>query len=197
MPNHWLIQLYKECVILNLLDFLKDKPPICACCHFGQAHKRLWKTKGKHTNPIRYKDDVNPGNCVSIDNFFSVQPVLVPQISGYLTSDQIRGITLFVNHATDYTYGHLMRSLDLDETLGTKKAFERLVGRLDNTVKRYHADNEGYDNNGFMVSLNTNNQTITFYGVGAHHHNGIFERRIWNVTEIARTIFFACSMLLT
>ena len=54
------------------------------------------------------------------------------------------GITLFVDHATDYTYGHLMRSLDLDETLGAKKYFDNLVGRLDNTVKIYHAENGRY-----------------------------------------------------
>ena len=93
-----------------------------------------------------------------------------------------------MEHATDYTYGNLMRSLDLDETLGAKKYFEKLVSRSDKTVKRYHADNERYAKNGFMASLNANNQTITFCGVGAHHHNGIVEQRIWTVNKIARTI---------
>ena len=97
--------------------------PICASCHFGQAHKRPWQTKGKHTNPIISKDDVSPGDCVSTDKIVSVQLGLVPKMSGYLISDQIWGITLFVDHATDYTYGHLMRSLDLDKTLGAKNYF--------------------------------------------------------------------------
>ena len=39
-------------------------------------------------------------------------------MSGYLNIDQISGITLFVDHANDYTYGHLMRSIDLDNTMG-------------------------------------------------------------------------------
>ena len=39
-----------------------------------------------------------------------------------------------------------------------------------------------------MASLNANNQTITFCGVGAHHRNGIVEQRIPTVTEIARTV---------
>ena len=92
-----------------------------------------------------------------------------------------------MDHETDYIYGHLMRSLDLDETLGSKKAFERLVSRSDNTAKRYHADNGRYANNGFMASLNANNQIITFCGVGAHHQNGIVEQRIRTVTKIPRT----------
>ena len=83
-------------------------------------------------------------------------------MSGYLTSNQIWGITLFLYHATDYIYGHLMRNLGLDKTPGTKINFEKLVGRSDNIVKKYHADNGKYDDDGFVTSLKANNQTITF-----------------------------------
>ena len=41
-----------------------------------------------------------------------------------------------------------------------------------------------------MASLNANNQAITFCGIGAHHQNGIVERRIQTFTKISRTIFF-------
>ena len=176
--------------MLHRLVVLKDKPSICASCHFGRSHKRPWRIKGKHTNPIRSKDDVNPGYCVSTDQIMSAQPVLVPQTSGYLTSDLVWVINLFVDHTTDYTYGRLMRSLYLENTLGRNKDFEKLVRRSDNSVKRYHAENGSYTDNGFMASLDANNQTITFCGVGAHHQNGIVERRIWTVTKIARTIIF-------
>ena len=103
MPNHRLNQVAKERVIPHRLSALKDKPPICASYHFGRAHKRIWQTKGKHTNIIRYKYDLKPGDFVSIDQIVSVQPGLVPQISGYLTSNLIWGITLFVDHATEFT----------------------------------------------------------------------------------------------
>ena len=155
MHNHWLLKLPKERVIPHRLAALKEKLPICASCRFGQAHKRPWWTKGKHTNPIRSKYDVNPGDCVSTDQIVSAQPGMVLQMSGYLTSNRIWGIALFMDHATDYTHGNLMRSLDLDNTLGAKKSFEKLVGRINNTVKRYHADNRRYADNGFMASLNT------------------------------------------
>ena len=55
-------------------------------------------------------------------------------------------------------------------------------------MKRYHAHNGRYTNNGFMVSLNAKNQTITFYGIGTHHQNSIVERRISTVTKKARRI---------
>ena len=109
-------------------------------------------------------------------------------MSGYLTSNQIWGITLFVDLATDYTYVHLLRSLELHKNMGAKKAFEKLVGRSDNTVNRYYAYSGRYADNGFMASLNANNQKITLCGVRYHHHNGIVDRRIQTVTEIVRTI---------
>ena len=55
-------------------------------------------------------------------------------------------------------------------------------------MNRYHVDNGWHAKNSFVVSLNTNNQTINFCGVGAHYQNGIVEQRIWTVTKIARTI---------
>ena len=64
---------------------------------------------------------------MSTNQSVSVQPGLVPQMSGYLTRNRICDITLFVDHATENTYGHLMHSLDLDKTLGAKKSFEKLV----------------------------------------------------------------------
>ena len=89
-------------------------------------------------------------------------------MSGYLTGHQIWGITLFVDRKNDYIYGHLIRSLDFDKTLGANKTFEKLLGRSNNNVKRYHADNGRYSDNDFMASLNANNHTINLCGVCAH-----------------------------
>ena len=71
-----------------------------------------------------------------------------------------------------------MRDISLQETLQAKQAFEKLVAQRGGTVKRYHADNGRYADKGFLASINNNDQTITFCGVGAHHQNGIVERRI-------------------
>ncbi|KAL7460084.1 hypothetical protein ACHAXS_000553 [Conticribra weissflogii] len=74
-------------------------------------------------------------------------------MNGFLTSDRIWGVTVFVDHARDYTYGHLMRGLDLTETLLAKKAFEKFAVQGSNTVKQYHADNGQYADEGFMAAL--------------------------------------------
>ena len=93
-----------------------------------------------------------------------------------------------MDHATDFTYAHLMRELTLEETLLAKKAFEKLVAQRGKSVKRYHADNGRYADKGFLEDINSKDQTITFCGVGAHHQNGIVERRIRLITEISRTL---------
>ena len=188
LPFHRLIKLAQQGIIPRRLAALKDKPPVCVSCLFGKAHKRPWRNKSKQSNPIRSKDQTKPGDCVSTDQIVSAQPGLVPQMSGFLTSDRIWGVTVFVDHATDWTYGHLMRNLSLDETLLAKRAFEKLLARGNHTVKRYHADNGRYADKGFLDSVNECNQVITFCGVGAHHQNGVVERRIRVITETSRTL---------
>ena len=56
------------------------------------------------------------------------------------------------------------------------------------TIKRYHADNGHFANNGFTDALNENNQRITLCGVGAYHQNGIIENKNKMLTLGARTL---------
>jgi hypothetical protein len=45
-------------------------------------------------------------------------------------------------------------------------------------IKHYHADIELFCTNHFLQDLECNGQTISLAGVGAHHQNGIAEKRI-------------------
>ena len=61
-------------------------------------------------------------------------------------------------------------------------------------MKAYHADNDRFADNLFINDVNKQGQTMTYCGVGAHHQNGIAEKRIRNVTEQARKMLLhACS----
>ncbi len=134
MPFHRMIQLSKNGSLPKRFLKLQNNMPICVSCKFGQAHKRPWRTLGKRSNPIRSKEHDSPEDCVSTDQMVSAQPGLVPQMSGFLTSERIWGITLFVDHATDWTYGHLMWSLELSETLLAKQAFEKIAARAGHSI---------------------------------------------------------------
>ena len=80
-----------------------------------------------------------------------------------------------------------MRDFTLEETLLGKSSFERHAAAGGVTIKHYHADNGRYADKGFRDAIINANQTISYCGVGAHHQNGMIERRIKELTLGART----------
>ena len=124
-----------------------------------------------------------PGDGVSVDQIVSAQPGLIPQMSGFLTSKRLWGATTFVDNLSDYMYVHLMRDLTLYETLLSKEAMETVMAQAGRYVKYYHADNGRFADNGFIDAINTKDQKITFFGVGAHHQNGIIENKNKMLTQ--------------
>ena len=109
-------------------------------------------------------------------------------MSGFLTSKRLWGATTFVDHVSDYVYVHLMQDLTLDETLLAKESMEKVMAQAGRYVKHYHADNGRFSDNGFINANNTKDQKITFFGVGAHHQNGIVENKNKMLTLGARTL---------
>ena len=66
-------------------------------CQFGQAHRRPWHAKGcKESGSIHRPTETEPGDGTSVDQIVSAQPGLIPQMSGFSTSDHIWGTTNFV-----------------------------------------------------------------------------------------------------
>ena len=187
LPLPAMIKLAESGRIKKRFAKLKDRLPVCMSCAFGMSHRRPWRNKGK-PGTIRKDNETEPGDCVSIDQLVSAQPGLIPQMSGYLTNMRIWGATVFVDHVSDFVHVALMRDLSLDETLLAKTSFERLANDGGISIKSYRADNGRFADKGFHSAIKECNQTITFCGVGGHHQNGIVERKIKELTLIARTL---------
>lgn len=83
-------------------------------------HRTPWRTKGK-LHHIRRDTDTKPGDGTSTDQMESSVLGLVQQAVGTLTRRRIVGAMIFVDHAMDYTYPHLMEDLTLNATLVAKK----------------------------------------------------------------------------
>ena len=81
-----------------------------------------------------------------------------------------------------------MRDLTGESTLAAKKEFEHRCAVRGIKVKHYHADNGRFAEPAFVKECERCGQDLTFCGVGAHHQNGIAERKIKDVTLISRTI---------
>jgi hypothetical protein len=109
-------------------------------------------------------------------------------MAGFLTSKQIWGCTMFVDHISDYIYVHLMKVFTIMETLLAKLAFGKLCAKADWSVKHYQAENGQFSDNEFLAACNNLNQTIEFCGVGAHHRNGINKSRNKQLTQTARVL---------
>ena len=101
---------------------------------------------------------------------------------------RIWGATVFVDHFSDYVYVALMRDLSLGETLLAKSSFERQANDGGVSIESYRADNGRFADAGFQKAVKDANQSIPFCAVGAHHQNGLVERRIKELTLISRTL---------
>ena len=162
--------------------------PLCAACAFASAHIRSWRTKKVPKSGVRKLTDVHPGDGTSADHIVSKQPGLIPQTSGTLTYERFWGAAIFVDHASDFIHGHLLRGISSQETLNAKHAYERVAKAHGVTVSAYHADNLRFNDNNFMGDCVSKGQKITFCGVGAHHQNGVVERKNRELTNAARTV---------
>ena len=106
----------------------RDKPPLCVPCQFSAAYRCLWQTKGNKSGSICRPEQTNPRNGVLLDNIVSDQPILITQMSGFITSHSFWGCTNFVDNVSEYVYVHLTRYLPLSETLLEKQASEKTDG---------------------------------------------------------------------
>ena len=108
------------------------------------------------------------------------------QTSGKLTTARYKVATIFVDHYSDLDFVYIQESTSAEETIDAKKAFEQFANERGVKIKHYHADNGIFASNGFREEVENCGQGLSFCGVGAHHQNGIAERRIQDLTESAR-----------
>ena len=74
------------------------------------------------------------------------------------------------------------------ETLEAKLAFERYARSFGIKISHYHADNGIFADKVLQRSDENSGQTLSFCGVNAHWQNGVAERRIRELQDLARTM---------
>jgi hypothetical protein len=161
--------------------------PICPTCLYGKATRRPWRQKPRadYTPPGLPSA---PGQAVSVDFLHSPTPGLVAQLTGIPTSARYTAAAVYVDQATGYGFVYLQKSISEEETLQGKLAFERHCQMLGTKVQHYHADNGIFVSNGWKEACSKERQSWSYTGVSAHHQNGIAERRIRELQDMARTM---------
>ena len=121
---HWsfkcLFRLSKMVIIpRKLIKFIKLSP--CVAHIFVKSHKRKWRNKVKRSGrSISKPSETRPGAMTSIDHMVSSQPVIIPQVIGYLIHSRFWAANIFLGHYSDYFYAHLMIRTSSKETLQAK-----------------------------------------------------------------------------
>ncbi len=79
-----------------------------------------------------------------------------------------------------------MTKLTSKETMEAKQAFEHFTKQHGVRIFHYHCNNGRFADNAFKNSCSAKGQQLTFCGVNAHFQNGIAEKAIRDLREIAR-----------
>ena len=167
--------------------------PLCQTCQVAKARRRTANVKrstpNRETTPVLRVDDLQPGDCISVDQYESSVRGRLPYTRGReRRSNRFCGGTLFYDHASSKMFVRHQVSLDASETVDAKRSVEREALAQGIYIKEYHSDNGIFSSRAFEESLVDNDQTIKKSGVGAKHQNAVAERAIGVVQNMARAM---------
>ena len=123
----------------------------------------------------------------------SPTPGLIAQMTGRLTTARYNYATVYVDQASRLGYVYIQKTSAAEETIEGKKAFERYAADRGIQVRAYHADNGVFRAKAWVAACAKANQRMTYAGVNAHHENGIAEKRIRDLQDLARTMLLHAS----
>jgi hypothetical protein len=171
--------------------------PKCATCMYAKAHLKHTSGNKSTTNLTTdgsLKDGcLRPGMKVSADHFESRLKGRTYTSFGKTTSDQYVGGCIFVDHMSGYIHVEHQLGFSSSETIRAKQNFEQMSLGYGVLVEDYLADNGIFNKSKFVDHIREHNQMIHYCGVNAHHKNGVAERGIRTVSEIARSLLLHAS----
>ena len=166
--------------------FKKCRLPFCASCAFGKATRKPWRSHSASNKDESLRPQ-RPGECISVDQLISPTPGLIAQMSGKLTTQRYTCATIYVDQYSGYSYVWIQRTTSVEDTLKGKHAFERFANHNGISIRHYHADNGIFRAKDWVQDCHTQQQTLSYAAVGAHHQNGVAERRIRVLQDMTRT----------
>jgi hypothetical protein len=110
------------------------KPPMCNDCCGDKTTRRPWRSKSAKYNQRHLKKATHPGEVISVDQLESSIPGFIGQMARKLTRQCIVACTIFVDHASDFSYVYHQTSMTSEETLKSKLAFEKFALYTSSTI---------------------------------------------------------------
>jgi len=165
----------------------------CSICEFAKGRRRARLSATSSKNPQRdgaLKDGhLGPGVRVSVDHFESRLKGRTFDSYGKPSSDVFIGGAIFVDHGSGFIHVEHQVGFSAIETIRAKQDFERMC--MDNgvVVQSYLTDSGAFKaTNQFVSHIRNHQQRIQYCGTNAHHQNGVAERSIQTISNMARAL---------
>jgi hypothetical protein len=112
------------------------------------------------------KDDLVPGQRVSVDHYQTAQPGRLYSSRGSTDkSDMFHGGAIFIDHASGYVALRHQVSLSTTDTIKAKVNFERFAYHEGVYIQQNHTDNGVFNAKEFLKELIESQQQVCFSGV--------------------------------
>ena len=175
----------------------KCRVPKCSVCEYAKGHRR--STRGAIHTPTPTRDgtlkinDLRVGSTISVDHFESRLKGRTFDSFGKATSDKYIGGCIFVDHASGYVHVEFQLGFSAIETIRAKQNFEKFAFNHGVIPITYLTDSGAFKANKFVQHIRDHNQKIQFCGTNAHHQNGVAERAIRTISNMARAMLLHAS----
>ena len=164
----------------------------CEICQYAKAHRRTTHGKKTHVNEERdgslKAEHLVPDAKVSVDHFESRELGRTQDSYGQASSDKYKGGAIFCDHATGYLHVEHQLGFSAVETIRAKQSYENMAFEHGVIVQSYLTDSGTFKAKDFVQHIRDNAQQIHYCGTNAHHQNGIAERSIRTVSNMARAM---------
>jgi hypothetical protein len=134
------------------------------------------------------------GAHVSVDQFESHFLGSTYDSFGKPLSTQFVGGALFVDHASGLIHCEHQVGFSAVENIRAKQSFERCCLEEGVMVQYYLTDSEDFKANNFVSHIHDMHQLVRFCGTNSHHQNGIVERAIQSIFNMARVMILHASI---
>jgi hypothetical protein len=177
--NHWIINVY-----LPVDPAIASAPdPICIACQYSKAHR---KTHNSDTMPIT-ANHTYPGAGVSADQAEAGYPGKLPKTRGLPTTKSYKYCNTWVNHYSKYIYLTFHETKEVSEMVKSKMKFQTFAAQFNVKIRSIRADNGAYAAL-LKTACDNDQQELSFCVVGGHWQNGVAERHIGVIMQMAWTI---------
>jgi hypothetical protein len=169
----------------------------CAICEYAKGHRRARQQVHQVPNEAKIGalkvEHLKPGANVSVDHFESRILGRTFDSFGKASSAMYKGGCIFVDHCSGYLHVEHQLGFSAVESIRAKQAFEQLSMHSGVVIASYLTDSGAFKANAFVQHIREHSQRIHYCGANAHHKNGVAERAVKSVSNMARALILHAS----